>query len=186
MLLTRLIKPSKRNAEIQLMTNPQTLRKDLKAAAIFGLLIATTINLGWLFTLWPQMGANFWRWPIAILTCFIQMMITVYGLILVARLHGHLKINPWLAIPFGAVAGALVGAISIGLTIGIRSVLGMQSGMIVMLRESAYLNEASAFQQFLEGAAAGAAFGAVGGFIPGAVGSLALSVWRWLRSKRSI
>lgn len=168
------------------MDNTHTNRSELRAAAIFGLLIATAINLGWLFTLWPQMGANFWRWPIAILTCLIQTVVTVYGLVLAARLHQRLKISPWLAIPFGVVAGALVGAVSISLTIGVRSVLGMQSGMIVMLRESAYLNEASAFQQFLEGAAAGAAFGAVGGFIPGAVGSLALSIWRWLRSKHSV
>ncbi|HSN95500.1 MAG TPA: hypothetical protein VLR89_10635 [Anaerolineaceae bacterium] len=167
------------------LTSPDIQRNELKTAAIFGLLIATAINLGWHFTLWLQMGANFWCWPIAILTCHIQTVVTVYGLILATRLHRHLIIDPWLAIPFGAVAGALVGAISIGLTIGVRSVLGIQSGMIEMLREAAFLNEASAFQQFLEGAAAGATFGAVGGFIPEAVGSLALSLWRKVRARRS-
>jgi len=153
--------------------------------ALIGGLAAAAIDIGWQFTLWPHMGANPWRWPIAIFTCLIQTVVTVYGVILIARWHKRFKIKIWSAIPYGMVAGALVGAVSIGLSIGARSILGMRSGMIVRLREAAFLNDASVFRQFMEGFTAGLAFGAVGGFIPGAIGSLALSILRWFRVKKS-
>lgn len=56
------------------MTSPESDSSELRAAAIFGLLIATAINLGWLFTLWPQMGANPRRVPIA---AFIRLFQSV-------------------------------------------------------------------------------------------------------------
>ena len=161
-----------------------TSRVELLAAAIFGALIALAIDLGWLFTLWPYMDPNPWRWPIAALTCLLQTAVTTGGMVGVAWLHGKLHTNAWLAIPYGALAGALVGALSLGLAIGVRTLLGMRSGMIVMEQEAAFLNSASAMRQFLEGFGSGVAFGIVGGFIPGAAGSLALSIWRRLRDSR--
>lgn len=153
-------------------------RQELRAALVFGGVIAAAVDAGWLFTLYPYMGANPWRWPIAILTCVIQTVCTVAGVAAAARLHHRLGVNLWLALPFGALAGAAVGAVSIGLSIGVRAWLGMRSGMIVMLRESAWLNTAPVWRQIWEGLSAGLAFGAVGGFLPGALGSLALSLRR--------
>ncbi len=160
------------------MTTQKTQQNEPRAAAIFGLVIATAIDIGWLFTLFPYMSPNPWRWPIAVLTCVIQTTVTTGGIIIAARLHRRLKINVWFAIPYGAAAGALVGAASLGLAIGFRTLLGMRIGMIVMEQEAAFLNTASAMRQFMEGFGAGLAFGMVGGFIPGAVGSLVLSIWR--------
>jgi hypothetical protein len=160
------------------MTIMNTQRGEFRAAAIYGLVIASAMDLGWLFTLFPYMSPNPWRWPIAILTCVIQTGVTTGGIILAARYHRRLRVNLWLAIPYGAVAGALVGALSLGLAIGVRTLLGMRAGMIVMEQEAAFLNSASAMRQFMEGFGAGVAFGMVGGFIPGAVGSLAISIWR--------
>jgi hypothetical protein len=153
-------------------------RDEFSAAAIFGLIIAITLDIGWLFTLFPYMSPNTWRWPIAALTCIIQTIITTGGIIIAAGLHKRLRVNARFAIPYGAVAGALVGAVSLGLAIGVRTLLGMRAGMIVMEQEAAFLNTASAMRQFIEGFGAGVAFGIVGGFIPGVVGSLTLSIWR--------
>ena len=160
------------------MTGRETSRVELRAAAIFGLAIALAIDLGWLFTLWPYMDPNPWRWPIAALTCLIQTAVTTGGIVGAAWLHGKLRVKVWFAVPYGVLAGALVGALSLGLTIGVRTLLGMRAGMIVMEQEAAFLNSASAMRQFLEGFGGGVAFGIVGGFIPGAAGSLALSIWR--------
>jgi hypothetical protein len=124
------------------------------------------------------MSPNTWRWPIAVLTCVIQTIVTTGGIVLAARLQRRLRVNAWFAIPYGAVAGALVGAVSLGLAIGVRTLLGMRAGMIVMEQEAAFLNTASAMRQFMEGFGGGVAFGMVGGFIPGAVGSLAISIWQ--------
>lgn len=168
------------------MTIDNIQRSELKAAAILGLIIAVAIDIGWLFTLFPYMSPNTWRWPIAVLTCVIQTIVTTGGLVLAARLHRRLRVNVWIAILYGAVAGALVGAVSLGLAIGIRTLLGMRTGMIVMEQESAFLNTASAMRQFMEGFGAGVAFGMVGGFIPGAVGALALSIWRRHREKHIV
>jgi len=153
-------------------------REELKAAAIFGLVIAIAIDVGWLFTLFPYMDPNFWRWPIAVLTCLIQTVVTTGGIVLAAWLHRRLRVNVWFAVPYGMLAGALVGALSLGLAIGVRTLLGMRVGMIVMQQEAEFLNTASAARQFMEGFGGGIAFGIVGGLIPGAVGSLALSIWR--------
>jgi len=60
------------------------------------------------------------------------------------------------------------------------------AGMIVMEQEAAFLNAASAMRQFMEGFGAGVAFGMVGGFIPGAVGSLTISIWRHHREQRIV
>jgi hypothetical protein len=160
------------------MAGQRATRVELRAAAIFGLLLALVIDIGWLFTLWPYMAPNPWRWPIAALTCLIQAVVTTAGIVGAAWLHGMLRVNVWFAIPYGVVAGAFVGALSLGLTIGVRTLLGMRVGMIVMEQEAAFLNSASAMRQFLEGFGGGVAFGAVGGFLPGAAGSLALSIWR--------
>ena len=168
------------------MTIENTQRGEFRAAAIFGLIIAIAIDIGWLFTLFPYMSPNTWRWPIAILTCVIQTIVTTVGIIIAARLHKRLRVNVWFAIPYGAVAGALVGAVSLGLAIGVRTLLGMRAGMIVMEQEAAFLNTASAMRQFMEGFGAGVAFGMVGGFVPGAVGSLAISIWRRHREQRVV
>jgi hypothetical protein len=160
------------------MATENIQRGELRAAAIFGLIIAIAVDIGWLFTLFPYMSPNVWRWPIAALTCALQTIVTTGGLILAARLHRRFSVNAWFAIPYGVVAGALVGAVSLGLAIGVRTLLGMRAGMIIMEQEAAFLNTASAMRQFIEGFGAGVAFGMVGGFIPGAVGSLALSIWR--------
>ncbi|MBI5351184.1 MAG: hypothetical protein HZB50_00955 [Chloroflexi bacterium] len=161
-------------------------RGELRAAAIFGLIIAIAIDIGWLFTLFPYMDPNVWRWPIAVLTCVIQTIVTTGGIILAARLHKRLRVNIWFAIPYGVVSGALVGAVSLGLAIGFRTLLGMRTGMIVMVQEAEFLNTASAIRQFMEGFGAGVAFGMVGGFIPGAAGSLALSMWRRRQEQHSV
>ena len=168
------------------MTIVNTQQIELRAAKIFGLIIAVAIDIGWLLTLFPYMSPNTWRWTIAILTCVIQTIVTLGGIILAAQLHRKLRVNVWLAIPFGAMVGALVGAISLGLAIGIRTLLGMRAGMIVMEQEAAFLNSASAIRQFMEGFGAGVAFGMVGGFIPGAAGSFALSIWRHHREQRAV
>ena len=168
------------------MTTENTQRGELRAAAIFGLIIAIAIDIGWLFMLFPYMSPNTWRWPIAVLTCVIQTIVTTVGIIFATRLHKRLKINVWFAIPYGAVAGALVGAVSLGLAIGVRTLLGMRAGMIVTEQEAAFLNTASAMRQFMEGFGGGVAFGMVGGFIPGAVGSLAISIWRRHREQRVV
>ena len=160
-------------------------RKELRAAAGFGLLIAAAIDVGWLFTLFPYMDPNPWRWPIAVGTCIIQTAVTTGGIVLAAMLHQKLRVNVWSAVPYGAVAGAVVGALSLGLAIGFRTLAGMRSGMIVMVQEAASLNTAPPFQQFMEGFGAGVAFGMVGGFLPGAVGSLALSIRRRRRATRA-
>jgi len=167
------------------MTTDNTQRGELRAAAIFGLIIAIAIDIGWLFTLFPYISPNTWRWPIAVLTCVIQTIITTGGIVLVAQLHRRLRVNVWFAILYGAVAGSVVGAVSLGLAISVRTLLGMRAGMIVMEQEAAFLNTASAVRQFMEGFGAGVAFGMVGGFIPGAVGSLALSIWRRHREQRA-
>lgn len=166
------------------MDNSKEQSRELKAAVIFGLIIAIAVDIGWLFFLYPHMGANKWRWPIAILSCLVQTVFTVGGIVLAARLHRRLRVNLWFAVPFGVVSGVVVGAVSIGLAIGIRAWLGMQSGMIEMVREAAWLNTAPVWRQIWEGLSAGLAFGAVGGFIPGAIGSFALSIWRRLRSRK--
>ncbi len=153
-------------------------RRELRAAAIFGLAIALAIDIGWLVLLFPEMAPNVWRWPITAATCAIQTLVTTAGVVGAAWLHHKLRVNVWFAVPYGAVAGAIVGAVSLGLAIGVRTLLGMRVGMIVMQQEAAFLNEASAGRQFLEGFGGGVAFGMVGGFIPGAIGSLALSIWR--------
>src|SRR3989304_310011 len=168
------------------MTIENTQRGEFRAAAIFGLIIAFAIDIGWLFTLFPYMSPNPWRWPIAILTCVIQTIVTTCGIIIAARLHKRLRVNVWFAIPYGAVAGALVGAVSLGLAIGVRTLLGMRAGMIVMEQESAFLNTASAMRQFMEGFGAGVAFSIVGGFLPGAMGSIAMSIWRRHREQREV
>lgn len=160
-------------------------RKESIAALVYGSLAALAIDIGWLFFLYPYMGPNRWRWPIAIASCLVQTIFTIAGIWLVARLHRRLKVNIWFSIPYGVLAGALAGAISIGLAIGLRGWLGMKSGMIQMEREDAWLNAAPAWRQFWEGAKAGLAFGAVGGYIPGALGSLALSIWRAVSRKKS-
>ncbi len=54
-----------------------------------------------------------------------------------------------------------------------------------MLRESAYLNSAPAITQFMDGFRGGAAFGVLGGLLPGMIGSLALSIWRRQRTPQS-
>jgi cation transporter-like permease len=110
------------------MTTENTQRGELRAAAIFGLIIAIVIDIGWLFTLFPYMSPNTWRWPIAVLTCVIQTIVTTDGIVLAARLHRRLRVNAWFAIPYGAVAGALVGAVSLSLAIGVRTLLGMRDG----------------------------------------------------------
>lgn len=168
------------------MTIESTQRGERRAAAIFGLIIAIAIDIGWLFTLFPYMSPNSWRWPIAVLTCVIQTTVTTVGIIIAAQVHQRLRVNVWFAIPYGAVAGALVGAVSLGFAIGARTLLGMRAGMIVMEQEAAFLNTASAMRQFMEGFGAGVAFGMVSGFIPGAVGSLALSIWRRHREQRVV
>ncbi|MDI6800340.1 MAG: hypothetical protein QMD53_06750, partial [Actinomycetota bacterium] len=63
------------------MTESGVSRSELRAAGVFGLLIAITIDLGWLFTLWPHTAANPWRWPIAALTCVIQTVVTTAGVV---------------------------------------------------------------------------------------------------------
>lgn len=161
-------------------------KNELKAVFIFGLVIALTIDAIWLFVIFPQMGRNPWRWPIALLTVIVQTLITIFGLVLAARLHREIKVSVWFALPYGALAGAVVGAVSIGLSIGFRILLGMRSGMIEMMGEAAYLNSASLWLQFREGLVGGVVFGAYGGFIPGALGSLALSLWRHFRNKRGL
>ena len=168
------------------MTTENTQRGELRAAAIFGLIIAIALDIVWLFMLFPYMSPNTWRWPIAVLTCVIQTIVTTGGIVLAARLHRRLRVNVWFAILYGAVAGALVGAVSLGLAIGVRTLLGMRAGMIVMEQEAAFLNTASAMRQFMEGFGGGVAFGMVGGFIPGAVGSLAISIWRHHREQRAV
>lgn len=162
-----------------------TQRMELKAAAVFGLAIAIAIDVGWLFTLFPYMAPNVWRWPIAVLTCLIQTVVTTGGIVLAAWLHRKLRVNAWFAVPYGAIAGAVVGALTLALSIGVRTLLGMRAGMIVMEQEAAFLNTASALRQFMEGFGAGVAFGMVGGFIPGAAGSLVLSIWRRRRELRA-
>lgn len=166
------------------MTVEDAQRGELRAATIYGLFIAIALDAVWLFALFPYMAPNFWRWPVAALTCLIQTIATTGGIVLAARLHRRLRVNVWFAIPYGAVAGALVGAVSLGLAIGLRTLLGMRIGMIVMEQEAAFLNDASAMRQFMEGFGGGVAFGMIGGFIPGAVGSLALSIWRRRRTSR--
>ena len=167
------------------MDKASSQARELRAAAIYGLLIAAAIDAGWLFTLFPYMDPNRWRWPIAILTCLIQTVFTTGGIVLAARLHQKVRVGLWAALPYGAAAGAVVGAISIGLAIGVRALLGMRVGMIEMVREAAWLNTAPAWRQFWEGCSAGLAFGAVGGYIPGAIGALALSIWRRWHTRKS-
>ncbi len=162
-------------------TSPTENRSEKKAGAIVGLIIALAIDLGWLFLLWPAMAVNVWRWPIAFLTCLIQTAITTYGAVGFVWLHSKLKVSPWFALPYGAAAGAIVGALSLGLAIGVRTLLGTRVGMIVFEREAAFLNTTSDFRLFLEGFGGGVAFGMVGFFIPGMIGALVLSLRRKLQ-----
>ncbi|MCX6031899.1 MAG: hypothetical protein NT169_21700 [Chloroflexi bacterium] len=120
------------------MASTGALRSDLKAAVIFGLLIAGAIDVFWLVGLFPAMSPGAWRWPLAVLTCLMQTLLTTAGITFFAWLHRRLRVNIWFALPYGALAGAATGALSLGLSIGMRT------GMIVMLAEFAYLNSALA------------------------------------------
>ena len=150
-------------------------RKALKASAFVGLALALGVDLIWLFGIYPAMPQdNPWALPIILLTCITQTALTTAGAIGFTWTHMKLKVNTWLAIPYGALIGALAGGISLGISIGLRTVCGRAAGIIVYQGEMAYMNSAPWWQVFGDGFIGGFGFGLTA-LIPGAIGALVLS-----------